>query len=136
MGPLAPTVGQLNEERAMYGASATLSMSPVLGSPIPAATFAGLTKEQVVHLERKLSDAVDKLTRMGEDMLKKPVPMGPTRTDVTVDFAVTDESTGAEWAGMQLRYPNLDRNAVDMIWGVVTGQLASVDPSTKGKRKK
>ena len=117
----------------------SITMNPPLGDPIPDKVFDGASEKDVVHLERHLVNFIGKLTQIGEDIASgkttEPAKLAE-RTYVKLDFSVVDTASGNEWTGLGLRYPNLDRPTVDMINGLLDGQLGSVKDDVKNKKRK
>lgn len=115
-----------------------ISMNPPIGDPFPDKVYDNLSEPELVHLERRLVNVISKLTQIGEDITSgkavEPAKL-PERTYVKIDFSVVDNATGNEWAGMGLRYPNLDRLATEMINGLIEGEVSTAKDDVKKKRR-
>jgi len=128
-----------NKMAKTFTVRCSISMNPPLGDAVADKVFEKVTEKDVVHLERHLVNFIGKLTQIGEDIAAgkavEPVKLAE-RTYVKVDFSVVDVASGNEWAGLSLRYPNLDRPSVDMINGMLDGQLSGVRDDVKKKQRK
>jgi hypothetical protein len=121
-----------------FAITCSINMSPPIGDPIPTKVYENLSEKDVVHLERYSVNFLNKLTQIGEDIASgkavEPVKL-PARSYVRVDFSIVDTEKGQEWAGMELRYPNLDRTTVEMLNGMIEGELGGTRDDVKKKRR-
>ena len=121
-----------------FSITCSINMSPPIGDPIPSKVYENLSEKDVVHLERYAVNFLSKLTQIGEDITAgkaiEPAKL-PARSFVRIDFSIVDTENGHEWAGMELRYPNLDRTTVEMMNGMIEGELGTTRDDVKKKRR-
>jgi hypothetical protein len=100
--------------------------------PAAARTFENLTEQELLQLERRLNNVMDRMIIFGEKG-EKP-PGGNERGRLEFEFLAYNGS-GFEIAWQGNRWTGIREAEMDFMIGLLAGELEKTDPGIKAKTK-